>query len=343
MRWGYQGLALEPPTTACGHRRHPARRRRRPTTTINAKATIVWPPATTAATPTCASTSPTSLRNLAWAHGSDRTNIVSTGCAWAATARASAWSCGPGRHHGGRPARAVGRLNGKPGLAFGGCGRPSATTASALRTSAYQARHRRPPRNAARRLDLMRQRDRRQLGGPTSRPPGLRPRDHGPQLRHHGADEVRDQMTQLRDRSRRLPRARLPRPLRLGVHQDVRRRHPRGGRRHRRLDEEATANFVAEVAHWNEMCEAGEDNDWGIDPSACSPSRRLRSSPPSPDHRSPLERLAPGRRHLHRRLLPGGDRREASPSRACTWPATPAASATATRTPPRPATPAAAP
>lgn len=37
------------------------------------------------------------------------------------------------------------------------------------------------------------------------------------------------------------------------------------------LDEEATANFVAEVAHWNEMCEAGEDTDWGIDPQLLMP------------------------------------------------------------------------
>ncbi len=36
-------------------------------------------------------------------------------------------------------------------------------------------------------------------------------------------------------------------------------------------DEEATANFVAEVAHWNEMCEAGEDTDWGIDPQLLMP------------------------------------------------------------------------
>ncbi len=36
-------------------------------------------------------------------------------------------------------------------------------------------------------------------------------------------------------------------------------------------DEEATANFVAEVEHWNEMCEAGEDTDWGIDPQLLMP------------------------------------------------------------------------
>ena len=30
-------------------------------------------------------------------------------------------------------------------------------------------------------------------------------------------------------------------------------------------DEEATANFVAEVEHYNEMCEAGYDSDWGCD------------------------------------------------------------------------------
>lgn len=30
-------------------------------------------------------------------------------------------------------------------------------------------------------------------------------------------------------------------------------------------DEEAKANFVAEVAHWNEMCAAGKDEDWGVD------------------------------------------------------------------------------
>lgn len=36
-------------------------------------------------------------------------------------------------------------------------------------------------------------------------------------------------------------------------------------------DEEATANFVEEVAHWNEMCEAGEDTDWGIDPQLLMP------------------------------------------------------------------------
>ena len=37
------------------------------------------------------------------------------------------------------------------------------------------------------------------------------------------------------------------------------------------LDEEATKNFVDEVAHWNEMCEAGEDTDWGIDPQLLMP------------------------------------------------------------------------
>lgn len=37
------------------------------------------------------------------------------------------------------------------------------------------------------------------------------------------------------------------------------------------LDAEATENFVAEVAHWNEMCEAGEDTDWGIDPQLLMP------------------------------------------------------------------------
>ena len=31
-------------------------------------------------------------------------------------------------------------------------------------------------------------------------------------------------------------------------------------------DEEAKANFIAEVAHWNEMCAAGRDGDWGMDP-----------------------------------------------------------------------------
>lgn len=28
---------------------------------------------------------------------------------------------------------------------------------------------------------------------------------------------------------------------------------------------EQTANFIAEVAHWNEMCDAGKDTDWGAD------------------------------------------------------------------------------
>lgn len=33
----------------------------------------------------------------------------------------------------------------------------------------------------------------------------------------------------------------------------------------------ALANFVAEVAHWNEMCEAGKDADWGCDPNYMFP------------------------------------------------------------------------
>lgn len=37
------------------------------------------------------------------------------------------------------------------------------------------------------------------------------------------------------------------------------------------LDEDATAAFVEEVAHWNEMCEAGHDSDWGIDPQLLMP------------------------------------------------------------------------
>ncbi|MEE8715980.1 MAG: FAD-binding protein [Coriobacteriales bacterium] len=37
------------------------------------------------------------------------------------------------------------------------------------------------------------------------------------------------------------------------------------------LDEEATQNFLAEVQHWNEMCEAGKDTDWGIDPQLLLP------------------------------------------------------------------------
>lgn len=36
-------------------------------------------------------------------------------------------------------------------------------------------------------------------------------------------------------------------------------------------DEEATANFIAEVEHWNEMCAAGADTDWGIDPQLLMP------------------------------------------------------------------------
>ncbi len=34
---------------------------------------------------------------------------------------------------------------------------------------------------------------------------------------------------------------------------------------------ESLANFVAEVAHWNEMCEAGYDSDWGCDPTYMFP------------------------------------------------------------------------
>lgn len=30
-------------------------------------------------------------------------------------------------------------------------------------------------------------------------------------------------------------------------------------------DEEGKAGFIAEVAHWNEMCAAGKDEDWGVD------------------------------------------------------------------------------
>jgi hypothetical protein len=30
-------------------------------------------------------------------------------------------------------------------------------------------------------------------------------------------------------------------------------------------DEDAKAGFIAEVAHWNEMCAAGKDEDWGVD------------------------------------------------------------------------------
>ncbi len=36
-------------------------------------------------------------------------------------------------------------------------------------------------------------------------------------------------------------------------------------------DEEAKASFVAEVAHWNEMCAAGKDEDWGVDPCRLFP------------------------------------------------------------------------
>ena len=36
-------------------------------------------------------------------------------------------------------------------------------------------------------------------------------------------------------------------------------------------DEEATANFIEEVEHYNEMCEAGYDSDWGCDPQNLFP------------------------------------------------------------------------
>ena len=34
---------------------------------------------------------------------------------------------------------------------------------------------------------------------------------------------------------------------------------------------EAKENFLAEVAHYNEMCEAGRDEDWGCDPQCLFP------------------------------------------------------------------------
>lgn len=34
---------------------------------------------------------------------------------------------------------------------------------------------------------------------------------------------------------------------------------------------EAKENFLAEVAHYNEMCEAGRDEDWGCDPQCLLP------------------------------------------------------------------------
>ena len=265
MRWGYQAIELvkdgDAVTGAILRDVEGAYHQ------INAKATIVCA-GDFGGNPDMRLDLSDQMRNLAWSYGSDRTNTGSIGgmgrdgsgikmCMWA----------GGTMEGGPRAAQSVG-INGKPGLAFGGCW-PCFGADGKRFYNECLIKH-----GSDGYLDML--------------PAGflmLQVTDSNWEeyLSHQGyGHETMDRSSDyMCDEVRENMEAYVTGPDGFPV-----RAFSRFGKEYTTmyaadtleevaqiagLDEGATANFVAEVAHWNEMCEAGEDTDWGIDPQLLMP------------------------------------------------------------------------
>jgi succinate dehydrogenase/fumarate reductase flavoprotein subunit len=208
------------------------------------------------------------MRNLAWSYGKDRTDAGSVGglgrdgsgirmCLWAG----ATMEAGP------RAAQAVG-VNGKPGLAFGGCW-PCFGDDGKRFYNECLVKH-----GTDGYLDML--------------PAGFKllqvtDANWEENLSHQGfGHETMDRSSDyMCEEVRENMEAYVTGPDGFPV-----RAFSRFGREYTTMyaadtleevaqiagyDEEATANFVAEVEHWNEMCAAGKDSDWGIDPQLLMP------------------------------------------------------------------------